>query len=261
MAGVFTTVGTNHLTCEDFSYAGSDFAIVADGCSSAKDSDWGSRFIVNTLRLYLLGNSLDDLTLDIFKPLPDLFSAMKLDPLGLCSTFLAVQKQEDHFTVAMMGDGCYFMRDKAGKTYYELVEFETNAPFYPYYGLNAALSELYFKDFEGKVNIEAVSSTVKDCNVVAKCDLKDYTKIKFFRYPVETTEAIFVMTDGIKSFYQIDKTDTYITNRSLSYKEMLPKFTEGKNDSFLKRSCSFEFKKLRKADIHNADDFSIRWVL
>ena len=78
-ADVFYAIGSTHHVCQDFAVANGDFVILSDGCSSAKDSDWGARLLVKACHNVIKERS---------KPLSMDFTILKNAVLTLANSYV-----------------------------------------------------------------------------------------------------------------------------------------------------------------------------
>lgn len=256
----FCATGSNHFICEDYAMSGENFIVVTDGCSSAPQSDWGSRLLANTIKVFLQTNSIDLLDTEVFNKLPELCVEFDIPSLALCATFIAVQKQDNLFKLRMMGDGAYVGFKKDGTLDISVVEFSTNAPYYAYYAMHPESHQKYCDNFgDGDVCITNYQDTVP---VNKTLPVPYFFTPHCVNFDVEEYDAVAIFTDGFKSFTKAHKTATSNTTTPVAELEILKQILDIHNytGNFLQRKCLFDFRLFKKREYSHYDDFSVALI-
>lgn len=267
-ADVFYTIGSTHQVCQDYAIAGSNYAIIADGCSSAKDSDWGARLLAKALDESLAKNPtlkgcdfgfhFHDALLKAYK-----WSEMLgLDEECMASTLLCAYKAIDGFWTFVTGDGYVVAKTSEGLMLLEY-KYETGAPCYLYYNLREELMNGYKQCF-GKGNLlleySKLDKNGKKTVTGNRCFAPDeWRQAATQLFMFTNTTAVGVCTDGLGSFIKQTKTNTSIQNTTLPFNEVVNGFFSFKNmdGQFVHRRCQKEFKSLHDKNIRNGDDFAM----
>ncbi|MGK0290186.1 MAG: serine/threonine protein phosphatase PrpC, partial [bacterium] len=135
----FFTQGHSHLVCEDYAIHGDNFFIVADGCSSAKNSDVSARLLTwsaikNLDKLIDSFGSDNDqefvtaVSQDIRKSAEAIHFQERL-----LATLLVGVVTHDQVLISVYGDGNVVTRNKNGIWEVFHIEYQSNAPYYLYY--------------------------------------------------------------------------------------------------------------------------------
>lgn len=252
-------IGSTHQVCQDYAIAEDNIVVVSDGCSSAKNSDWGARILAKTTHNLLkennkyLNDSFWHLIIHLSK---EQINLLRLNDDCLCATLLGIVVKDEAFRPFIIGDGYIIAREReTKKLWIQSHSFESGAPYYPYYELGNKKEEylkLYGEDqfrikrYEGKENVLSL-------------DLIDLTKCWSICFPIKDYDLVGVATDGLKTFIKQEKTNTSITNKSIDFLDIAKdlfdfKTTEGQ---FVHRRCQKLFREYSKQNIVHTDDFSI----
>lgn len=261
-ADTFYTIGATHQVCQDYALSGPSYAIVSDGCSSVKDSDWGSRLLTKSLdSIFKTKKTIQFEDLVEALRLSNLYAKMlDLEQECLAATLLCVYETEDGFHAYVSGDGFVVAKTISGKLQIVEHEYESGAPFYLYYSLSPELIKSYKQAFPQK-NLKVFNSFVAN----AEKDVRftdtvqaDQQSIQYF-FPKEVYSGVGVVTDGLRSFVKQVKKHTSITNESVGFEKIVGdifsfKTSEGQ---YVHRRCQRAFKEFHNKDIKNNDDFAV----
>lgn len=263
--------GKGHTTCQDYamsSLVGGDslnaFAIVADGCSSSPDSDFGARALtlsaVRTLSIGGINMAADlfgKITIDNLKNLGD---NLPLHPFALDATLLVSWVSGENFGVNIYGDGVFFHRS-ATMLRMVKVEFEENAPSY----LSYYLDKVRLKDYTAAIK---TGKTVTDVSIYIPGGGKAednvrmvQTKYKLFepvviRGLVHENEIIGVMTDGVNSF-------KHNNSSNIGWMDVVSECIDFKTTPgvFVERRLGFLTRRWAKEQINHFDDLSLAAIV
>lgn len=255
-------IGATHSVCQDYAYHNDTYAIIADGCSSSKDTDIGARITVRALEKVLNKYSASDYA-NIFD-----LCAVKMDSMR--TVFELSQACLDvtlgfiyGYTGVLYGDGAFIVKYEDGHTLLTEIEFTESYPLYLSYSLNSARKAeflavannkkvikktLYDADFN---LVYAVSDIVDNTFVV-----EDFTKSELNCKPV----LACVTSDGINSFQSKVQGKGFV---ALDKAVILSELTNIKVNSagFMQRRLDRYSETMLKRGIRHYDDFSIGAIL
>jgi len=231
VADVFFTIGKSHTVCEDYGMAGESdplkdkpdttrkFAIISDGCSSATDSDFGSRLLCraaaqqfeNNIRFRLYGQDtavfLDAAALAAHAA--GWRQDLELPYSSTDATLVAALENESRDTIVFIfGDGVVAGRRRDGTGYdYIIVECAKNAPCYPSY-LMDDVRRATFREMTG--GVRTVTTHYADGTTTVEEDT-DWNEINpgvdagiYHYFARETYDVVVVMSDGVQSFRRMN---------------------------------------------------------
>jgi len=263
----FFRIGHGHAVCQDYAVSGMEpfpYAIVADGCSSSKNSEIGAmllaRIAVAHLGLFSWSSKLAikefasryirrmefELNLD-----SEVFDAT----LGMISVDLSSQLAY----VSIWGDGIIILIKKSGHFECITISYSNNAPFYLSYYANEKRLKQYKKIFEGQFRTTTITRFSPDKNRVLEFSpINRWQEHTFQPYtlatPYNMLDAILVSSDGLSSFREKDM--QYQTNSIL--RATLPfKSTTG---AFIQRRMNRLLKNFAIDGIFPLDDVSVAGI-
>ena len=187
--------GSSHKTNQDFAEARGGCIVVSDGCSSTKDTDWGSR-ILSRFSLKHRGIVPQVLSNASFAA-----GACGLAPEALDATLLFAEKREGEFRIQIVGDGVVAARRRDGHGFaWVRVEFPSGAPRYLSYDSNPTRRKAHLDAFgrvmqvtkggTGSLFIERESFTLEDNNI------KPHKE----SFSTEVFDMVVLLTGGVLSF-------------------------------------------------------------
>lgn len=266
----YTTIGYDHQICQDYSRSQNTngcHVIVSDGCSSAKESDWGARLLVMALHNQLNNLSMDDDVYDSFK-VAGIMAASQARGIGLpleClrATLLYARENKDHTETGIFGDGVIIGRRRSNKELLVISEeYTTGAPYYLSYDVEKGMRDRYIHEFgngafeetiydEGK--IEKNLSPIVGENTAAM-------QFRTHSFSHECYDLVAILSDGVKSFLRPVKTDSSLTQETVPLLEILKELFNFKAyaGSFVQRRCQKAFRSVFHPNgVKNTDDFSM----
>jgi len=265
-ADSYFAIGSTHQVCQDHAIADGDFVVLSDGCSGAKDSDWGARFLTksayNILKLTkpeYIPKFIDN----VVQGAKSYVDKLELHPDCLCATLLGAYVNKGIINAFIVGDGYIVARSKDGKLKIISHMFDTGAPWYPYYTLSNELKEGYLAHFgHGKMIVE--TTVLENGEVITHdeftCIVRAYN-FKPIEYAFSTDEydLVGISSDGLKSFVQQVKGGTSITNKGVHDRQVVKdlfnfKTVEGQ---FAHRRCQKFLRDYTAQGIKHTDDFSL----
>lgn len=262
--------GYSHEVCEDYAYSMDDLIIVCDGCSSAEDTDLGSRIIAMAVKGFIedFGNDrhiITDIRATIailLQKIESISFAMlgKKNSESLYSTLLFAFKHRDGLVIFVAGDGIVsFIGDDGARGDLRFSN-QNGYPFYLPYLSNMAEYRSYslLDSIEVSNNDEGFISNLL---LGSRTDHNDAYHYFISNETLETCSCKYVLlsSDGIESFTKEMRTGTSLTKVSVSHEDVLENFlpfksTKGK---FVKRRMNGFLKKCKKEGQDHFDDFSI----
>lgn len=270
----FTKIGAHHPVCQDYSFAGiideKPLCVISDGCSSAKDTDWGSRLLVNALKNQLSRSRIGGLYASYCTATSIAATqskALSISQDALKATLLSMHQIEDFIEAGLWGDGYVIARKREDK---ELVVFRhffsTNAPYYPFYHLCQTNQTLYLQHFgEGTFKKTRWSQSSDNFGLQFTMDFAvkdivgDPLRTGFYNFSIKDYDLVAIASDGLDSFLEKKKTTTQITNEFVPPEKVIKELFgfKGFQGPFVERRCNRVFQEFHERGWTNYDDFSL----
>jgi len=259
----FFTQGSTHKICEDYALHGSNYVVISDGCSSAEDSDFGSRLLARATVQAINRNDFgsNEFYYWVLATAVGYCRSLSLPPDCLFATLLAAKKIEDKIVVIMKGDGLVAAKQKNGGIYVSYLEFPFSAPFFLRYHLDETSLKDYKKQI-GDTYLKYQYYITPDGQVIdftaIKCQMGNNPYLEQWSFG-EETEVVTVMSDGILSFVKPEITATQKRMVKIEESEIIPKLMAFKdfNGEFVQRRCNMAFKLFEKDGWKSLDDVSV----
>jgi|SaaInlV_200m_DNA_4_1039719.scaffolds.fasta_scaffold13310_2 hypothetical protein len=236
-------IGSTHKVCEDYARSGETpggrpYAVVADGCSSSPDTDFGSRFLTMT--------AIECLTLyGMIKPewvawrTKDRVS-LPLPVRCLDATLLTLLGNDDEIYASVAGDGVVVAKYRDGKVMVLDVDYK-GAPGYLSYLLDQSRFDLYISEGYGirtaKVYVDGVETTVIEDGFKITTPDEFETGMNF---SLAECEMVMVCTDGVHSFVDADHNPVPmldVVQHLVSIKSYTGEFLQRRLRRFLTKTC------------------------
>jgi hypothetical protein len=269
----FFTIGTTHRVCEDYCLSTHSIAkpliVLSDGCSSSKDTDFGSRILVKAAQnLY---ESIDivpsekrflDNLWDLSKQSVNAIGG--LSDICLDATLIIGFKIENAIQVIMVGDGTVSAKAKDGSIHSKTVDYKGNAPLYLSYLYSDPKRKLQReKEFDCTKTLN--EKIHKNGNILTETSKVSNEMIEVFTFPLEDFDFVSIFSDGVSSFVEPEKSDitkTFKTFKNTPEHIIIEKAMDFKNTSgeFVRRRCQRLLKDLTWNGVTNTDDFSIATI-
>ena len=271
----FFTIGSTHKVCEDYALSVNEcsdgrlnpFIALSDGCSSAPNTDFGSRILVKAIEnLYCIqGISPEDplLTELIWeKALNAITQISGLTIHSLDATLLFAYKSDKNINVVIIGDGAVSAKAKDGNIFTKTIEYKGNAPLY--------LSYLHTSDTERMKRREAEFDCTKIVsnihhrkgNIINRVDAVSSNIIERFSFPIEDFDYVSIFSDGCNSFVQQEIDGGTKVNQSMPEHVIIEFAMDFKNNGgeFVRRRCQRFLKDLATANAKSTDDFTMTTI-
>jgi hypothetical protein len=272
----FFEIGSTHKICQDYACHGyidnKPYAVISDGCSSAEDTDFGSRILVKSLLKNIYNpdyniKSLFDYTIN-FANISR--KSLLLKEESLFATICLLKRLENCFEISGVGD--YLIAINYEK-YIKVIEYEfvSGAPYYLAYELdNAKGRQKYFDTFGGKILRKETDLLLNDNNSITTQEpkLENFILNKesdiFFSDLVagDNIKSIVICSDGARSFRKNVITKTSKIDVDSPAQESLIHFINYKNyvGEFIQRRAIKAKKELNNDLIFHYDDLSIAGI-
>lgn len=259
----FLKIGKTHDICEDYIISGYNpcpYVILADGCSSSKNTDIGARVIAQVAKRFLIA-----LTQYTYRDNNNIgkFIALEAEkiikPIGinqtcLDATLIIMYELDGYVNIIAFGDGYIIIKYNTGLVIHKKIEYSNSMPFYINY-YNDAKRKATYKEH----NIEKIISTnsFNSLPAVGIEDVVDHTYkfqvCKCFELQMNNNnnniESILIASDGLGSFPVINPNEQVIMSELIAFKT-----TKGR---FVKRRTKKFIEKQEKQRIFHTDDISI----
>lgn len=269
-ADCFSRIGTSHTVCQDYGYAGmindSPVCIVSDGCSSAKETDWGSRLLTNALKQqFHMPSNLGCMTYyhSAIRVAESNCRALQIPIEALTATLLCIKKQENFLDASLSGDGFIIARRRADKMLTVIqYEFSTNAPNYLRYSIDPTAQRLYNERF-GKGHLITKTWNQLGANVSdlteTKTPLREASLINLHVFRIEDFDLVAVLSDGLHSFLVKELAKTHMPEALLDASKIIEHLFDFKSyaGKFVQRRCGIAFEEFQKLGWGNYDDFTM----
>lgn len=250
-------IGRKHDVCQDYSVVGKSlgnnpFCIVADGCSTAPNSDIGARLLAHSLVQQGEEGVPFNFSEAIYK------ACHTADSLGLprectMASVMALQVTNNNVIAYMVGDGFLMARERlTGNIIVWQLRASNNAPEYLYYITNPKDHAVYQQYYTGKKEINVILIE-KNGKIREQPDEKQFRRELIIRLKLdlESYDIIAVSSDGINSF------DNTVLTTDIIRDLVNVKNTKG---SFVTRRMKrFERECIENEEYHS-DDISIAAV-
>ena len=262
---VFIT-GSQHKICQDYARANRNidnpYVIISDGCSSAPNTDFGSRLLVNSADSVLsLDNSNAESVLETIAIKSFLYTKiLELHPDSLCATLIYLKIEGNAYKSVMCGDGVIAGKRHNGSFFLKEYAFDSNAPYY----LRYSETESMKKDFSEKCGLDMTVTTwdIDDNNMETtikktQFDLDHPYQIDVF--PIEEYEFAAIFSDGLSSFRKWDSAETYKQQIPIDVPNVFMPLLSFKSWSgdFVHRRVNRALKELKNEGSMHLDDLSI----
>ena len=277
--------GASHLVCQDYATSGITadgvpYVIVSDGCSSAKDSDFGSRILVRaaetaitriTYTMLQMGSFDGELVPVIEGEVKDrirkVAQALDLPTTPFYATLLIAFYINKKLYLYARGDGTLsvkYHRTANGEKVHTVSHFTyaSNAPFYMAYDLvpedlksyqiqfNQPLTETVYTQPDAAGLRQTLVATMEPTSVICKVfDLEGCV-----------LDHVMISSDGLDSYI---KTAGMNPTKGFAYADILTRATDYKNvvGEFIKRRVQRMEAEDRKEGIEHYDDVSVAAIV
>ncbi len=267
----FLTKGSSHDICEDYIIHGTEpfpYVILADGCSSSKETDVGARILVYSAKriLGILGTHLarvdyNDFGNRVILRAQMIAESMNLSLRCLDATLMIAFVFDNRWIALCYGDGTFIAKtdEGDGKVHYEQFSFTQNMPYYLSYNIDPATRLQYSEKSEEINNVREVRFT-SSLNSRQETEVLRMGDFAMVDTPLAGTTMIAITSDGIESF------TNRINGQQIPFEDLIPQVVNFKNTNgrFVKRLMGSKkgvINMYAKNNIHHADDISIGAII
>jgi len=265
----FFKKGESHQVCEDYAYASFEgFAILSDGCSSAPDTDFGSRLLVRKKAEQFRKKLNDDLGL-VWSCL-DIVSNCGVSDYSLTATLGYVIKDNHGFHVNFLGDGVIVARDRESKKLEVItLEYSNNAPYYLAYEIKPIDKINWMAQYDSELIITKnfIDDGVIDSNFLKENIIVDSDFMGFSTtFPSDKYDMVILMTDGIESFNRLERSILPYGNsmrKQVTHLELIAeifKFQGDTSDIFINKPFTDYMQKYANRDLVHYDDLAMAGI-
>jgi hypothetical protein len=271
-------IGSTHTVCEDYALAGTEdglsWAILSDGCSSAKNTDVGARLLAHIGKealqhLHAQGKLFDSSFLSEEFPMLlrnyiiaralEVKSALRLDYDSFSATLLlAFVSQAENgpgmWGTVAFGDGSVVFKRSETEMHRARMHYETNAPYYLSYGMShendAAYRQCFGRDKRLNVlhDLDWTPSDVESNDPYLPWSFRLCGPVAGDKAPAQ----IILFSDGLESYENKDRSVPFNTDDALrsmiGYKGLAGEFVQRRMRAFR--------KECEKAGVSHYDDVS-----
>jgi hypothetical protein len=260
----FFTIGKSHKVCEDYAICQYDadgldqMIAISDGCSSSKDTDFGSRILLKSLVNHIAPHT-PLLARGLWSNAKNIVQQLHMPTQCLDATinfaFTGEQAGVKGIEVITIGDGFIVAQQNDGGFEIVEIEFDRNAPYYLSYEFNSDRKQEFMKLGQQKivtVKEYDVNCVLKDSYISDTDDNKIIDRFSKFWFPLEVYKSVSVFSDGLKTFIPHDQTQPKVPLEQI-VKELIS-FPQT-NGEFVKRRCLKFMKNHVESSFY--DDFSM----
>lgn len=262
------SIGWGHRVCQD--YCCTDFIalcnkqapvlMVADGCSSSKDTDIGARLIAKAAALnagLVLQAHPDDPAawerygMAIAATVKSLAATLSLPAEALDATLLYGISDGNSFKLGFYGDGFAIIKNRNNQTRVIEIRYESNAPRYLSYWLDSSRLSRYEREFPGQVLIRTYEESGAGFALLGETR-QDVSEPVTMSYPEDELALVVLATDGLGSF-------TTAGGEPVPLADILPEVVgfKGMAGEFLQRRITKMRTTLEKNGIRHYDDIGL----
>lgn len=242
----FMRIGKGHTICEDYCIHGTDpfpYVILADGCSSSKNTDVGARILTYMAQKYLINNWPIK---SIIYEADTIRKALGLNSNCLDATLIIAHQKwvnNEYINIQMYGDGAVIVKYKDDETVLHEISYTKSMPYYLSYQLNRQRDASYRNE---DVTKRVYNSCSKGTIMYSPYDGE------WMSFDLKSIKSLSITTDGISSFLSQKKG----LMQSNQVAKELPNF-KNTNGAFVQRRCKRMIKNLEKEGYYHMDDFSV----
>jgi hypothetical protein len=273
-ADSYYAIGKSHRTCQDYTEHYSDdrwaVARLSDGCSSAKDSDWGARLLLRAAQYH--GHMVP--TYRVAEMAAYMATVVGIGRESLNATLLQASVRRLHLLATVAGDGVVIAQRRGGGFDVCVIEYPSGAPFYPRHCLCGERTDpetvykRYLATFGRTYQIRRwtwAGGTASLCGgSVEERKLPDDPSChaNVFEFSRIEYDLLIIMSDGIHSFTRPMISETGRTTIPIPLADLFAEFLAFKSfkGDFVARRCAAAFKAINGYGWSHHDDFSMAAV-
>ena len=274
-------IGSTHKICQDYGISGiicdTAYAVIADGCSGSDLSEFGAKLLCKAIENEIVENEFKNFTSNsfiinsdislskVFSTLFEIGNKLKMPDCWLDATLAYAIAKQGVAQIYFYGDGVIVREWPDGTSTVVSIEYPSGYPFFLNY-----ITTSNRKRFDKWKSIPNQKKVVLTYHLDENGNLKS-TEEEYYDLSSSSNEKdlsfnmsildfenskLALFTDGIKSFFKIDKTDTSKVNIPVSMIEVIPSLMKIKSfkGQFANRRLN---KFLQKENILYFDDVTM----
>jgi hypothetical protein len=264
-------MGRSHRVCQDYARCnttwrdasmrtdplaeylpdGKPYIILADGCSSSQDSDFGSRLLVKYAENFL---GHPDFHASVIAAADATAKSMGLADTALDATLLTARYTEqkcDGIEVSVYGDGVVAAKDKDGKIEVASISYPSGYPRYLSYSLSEKRTAHLLSHTQGNKRQQVHYNILPDGTVeeVLTCSFDD--PVYSVYVPAGRYEWVALFSDGVFSFQGDDAPKmTDVVKKLTTFKGAI-------GGEFVQRSLNVLMRECKEKKWTHYDDLSV----
>lgn len=227
-----------HSVCQDYAIVSTGCAVLSDGCSSSPRSEVGAHLAPILAEKYGIPEISNHLRHDFFR-----------NSVCFDTTLVYLREYVDHFLTTIIGDAIVISCAKSGIDLLDEIEYSENAPHYLSYLMDYNRELLWRSQYPTNEKILKRTS-LKTGNYFFFP--RNLTDPEVNSYDKNTHNAIFIASDGLKSFKDSSAQPIPLID---VVKEILS--IKNYNGQFLQRRMTKMMKDFAAKGIFATDDISI----
>ncbi len=270
IADSFFSIGKTHQVCEDYCISGENpnpYVILADGCSSSKNTDVGARLLVHSAEELLARFKFEheaallDLGAFSIRKAETVCGGLGMPRESLDATLVVAFSLGESFNLITFGDAIVAIKHKEQIGDKDLVrvysvKYADEMPYYLSYSGDIQREKLY-REINIKKHKNSSIQTVWDSWHDTEYKYPFYTREKFIRMQWDCFDWVMIASDGLDSFRNMK------TGEAIPLQDIVKRFTSFKvtKGEFMKRTARKALKELAKENIFPMDDISLGCLL
>jgi len=254
----YRATGSAHRFCEDYICASDNGIFLSDGCSSAKNSEIGSKILALTARKYFDGYSansiysIEDMLNRIIINSERVIHDLNVDIEALFATLITLMHRGKTLTLNISGDGVAAFVKNDGTIEIHDIEFSANAPRYLAYRLSSEFRDKFDNiKYNPCIHRKII---IKDGKELTTEILPSYFENdnQTFCIDVEDIKTCVIFSDGVKSFL-------FPSGNNIPMIDIVLGLVDFKNTTkgFVQRRVSRFLQNKTKEGITHYDDLSV----
>lgn len=279
-------IGRQHKVCEDYAIAGrkrdasSPFVVLCDGCSTAHNTDFGSRLLARATAIEMMEPILPEPPLLLRSVMATARShartlQLPLDSLSATLLFAGCLAPTSEGKIPVfgivVGDGGFALRSRETGHWTVFLYRFTNpdpmkcgAPYYLRYSVDPGAREKWYEEFPPDLKVITVTEEeggewVQREGEPLACPWDTEKPWENHLSFTSEIDAIAVMSDGVESFTKPSDNGPGAARVSVPVAEVLKELLsfKGFNGEFVLRRMNKAMKKFAKEGWENYDDVSV----
>lgn len=255
-------IGNDHKVCQDYSLAGEfegkPYAIISDGCSDVKDSDFGARILARAAADSLPWFDTQDYGKITIELAQQHQRTLWLDSDVLFATLAVASVIDNRVVTKVYGDGYIAFKTEHQITLYE-ISYPSNAPYYLNYLVNENYRNSYISYGLNRI-VTKYEIDIESSHIILKEEIYDQLEGPFvIERPIDSCFVVAVMSDGIGTFNILEQNSTSKQYIPVNIEDVIINLLAFKqyNGEFVYRRAQRFLEDCAKKNLGHDDDISI----